>query len=60
MARRQIASIVVVDGLVCANISGLFVELRLLAMMEFVRSWSTKWDELPGVLMFTQIWARRF
>jgi hypothetical protein len=35
MVRRQIASrIVVVGGLVCANVSGLFVEARLLAIME--------------------------
>jgi hypothetical protein len=35
MVRRQIASgIVVVGGLVCANVSGLFVEGKLLAIME--------------------------
>ncbi len=34
MVRRQIASsIIVVGGLVCANVSGLFVEFKLLAMI---------------------------
>jgi hypothetical protein len=55
MVRRQIASsIVVVGGLVCANVSGLFVELQLLAMMESARRWSIKWVELLRVLIPTQ------
>jgi hypothetical protein len=39
---------------VCANVSGLFVELPLLAIMESARRWSTKWVELQRVLIPTQ------
>jgi hypothetical protein len=39
---------------VCANVSGLFVELPLLAIMESARRWSTKWVELLRVLIPTQ------
>ncbi len=39
---------------VCANVSGLFVEFKLLAMMESARRWSTKWVELLRVLIPTQ------
>src|SRR5271168_3443388 len=39
---------------VCANVSGLFVELQLLAIMESARRWSTKWVELLRVLIPTQ------
>ena len=39
---------------VCANVSGLFVELPLLAMMESARRWSTNWLELRRVLIPTQ------
>ena len=55
MVRRQIASSIFgVGGLVCANVSGLFLEFKLLAMMESARRWSTKWVELPAVLIATQ------
>jgi hypothetical protein len=39
---------------VCANVSGLFVELLLLATMESARRWSIKWVELQRVLIPTQ------
>ncbi len=47
MVRRQIASeISVANVWGCAHVSGLFVELSLLAIMESARRWSTKWIEL--------------
>jgi hypothetical protein len=52
--KKGAGHIVDVGGLVCANVSGLFVELELLAMMESARRWSTKWVELSGVLIATQ------
>jgi len=39
---------------VCANVSGLFVELPLLAIMESARRCPTKWVELQRVLIPTQ------
>ena len=61
MVRRQIASrIVVVGGLVCANVSGLFVELPLLAMMESARRWSTKTVELKKFAFPDRLEQRRF
>jgi len=55
MVRRMIASrIFVAGGLVCSNVSGLFVEAKLLAIMESARRWSIKWVELKRVLIPTQ------
>ena len=55
MVRRQIASEISVRVFwVCANVSGLFVELPLLAIMESARRCSTKWVELKRVLIPTQ------
>ena len=60
MVRRPIASrIFVVGGLVCSNVSGLFVEPKLLAIMESARRWSIKWGELKGFLFPRRLEPRR-